>query len=367
MSLFAMQLANAFSSRELSNSQRLLKNSIHKLSSGKRLVKSRDDAGMLSVQMKMNADSYRNVSAMGKIGNAVSFLDMQDGMLNNAQNILTRMSELKGLSTNDPMKSEQDIDSYNNEFHDLQKQLHQLSKQTFNGTSLFATTVRKQGGNEVRFKGTDNERNITTLTTEASTISIQKLAFIDSLKVINHDPVAVENHTVKLSPTVDLEMIRVEPGTFIMGSPVTETGRRSNEGQYNVTISKEFYLGKYEVTQEQWHDVMLGNENGISSNPSWWDWNPNRPVEDISWNDIQTFISRPNDQQSENLPDGWKYDGMSQIDGIHGIHGVDGIDGIDEIHGMDGIHEIHGMDGIHGIDGIHGNDGIGSMEIKRWI
>ena len=127
MSLFAMQLANAFSSRELSNSQSLLKNCIHKLSSGKRLVKSRDDAGMLSVQMKMNADSYRNASAIGQIGNAVSFLDMQDGMSSNAQNILTRMSELKGLSTNDPMKSEQDIDSYNNEFHDRQEQLYQLS------------------------------------------------------------------------------------------------------------------------------------------------------------------------------------------------------------------------------------------------
>ena len=125
MSLFAMQLANAFSSRELSNSQSLLKNSIHKLSSGKRLVKSRDDAGMLSVQMKMKADSYQDASTMGQIGNAVSFLDTQDGMLNNAQNILTRMSQLKGLSTNDPMRSELDIDSYNNEFHDLQKQQYQ--------------------------------------------------------------------------------------------------------------------------------------------------------------------------------------------------------------------------------------------------
>ena len=308
MSLFAMQLTNAFSSRELSNSQNLLKNSIHKLSSGKRLVQSRDDTGMLSVQMKMNADSYRDASTMGQIGNAVSFLDMQDDMLSNAQNILTRMSELKGLSINDPMKSKQDIDAYNNEFHDLQKQLYQLSKQTFNGTSLFATTTEKMGGEEVLFKGVGNERNIITLTTDSSTISIQKLAFIDSLKLINPDPVAVENHTVKLSPTVDLEMIRVEPGTFIMGSPLTETGRRSNERQYNVTISKEFYLGKYEVTQEQWHDIMLGNENGISSNPSRWDWNPNRPVEDISWNDIQTFINRLNEQQSKNLPGGWKYD-----------------------------------------------------------
>ena len=183
MSIFAMQLANAFSARELSGRQSLLKNSIHKLSSGTRLVKAQDDSGMLSVKMKMDAAKYNNASSMNKLASAVSYTDMQDGILNNAQNILTRMSELKGLSINDPLKSEQDIDAYNNEFRDLQRQLFQLSKTTFNGTSLFATTTKKLGGEEVRFRGSDQHKNLTSIITGSSTINLQKLPLLAALTV----------------------------------------------------------------------------------------------------------------------------------------------------------------------------------------
>ena len=48
------------------------------------------------------------------------------------------MAELKGMATQDPMKSSQDIESYNNEFVDLQKQIRDIAKTTFNGVSLFA-------------------------------------------------------------------------------------------------------------------------------------------------------------------------------------------------------------------------------------
>ena len=44
-----------------------------------------------------------------------------------------------------------------------------------------------------------------------------------------------------------------------MGSPSGENGRGSNETQYNVTLTKGFYLGKYEVTQAQYEAVMTGN------------------------------------------------------------------------------------------------------------
>ena len=55
--------------------------------------------------------------------------------------IVNRMAEMKGMATGDPMKSSQDIQSYDNEFHDLQLQLHQISQQTFNGASIFANTT----------------------------------------------------------------------------------------------------------------------------------------------------------------------------------------------------------------------------------
>ena len=59
-------------------------------------------------------------------------------MLETVGRIVGRMAELKGMATQDPMKSSQDAESYNNEFVDLQKQLFDISRQTFNGVSLFA-------------------------------------------------------------------------------------------------------------------------------------------------------------------------------------------------------------------------------------
>ena len=63
---------------------------------------------------------------------------MQDGILENAGRIVNRMAELKGMASQDPMKSAQDIESYDNEFRDLQRQLFDISQMTFNGSSLFA-------------------------------------------------------------------------------------------------------------------------------------------------------------------------------------------------------------------------------------
>ena len=103
------------------------------------------------------------------------------------------------------------------------------------------------------------------------------------------------NHTVDLNSTVNLEMIWVEPGTFTMGSPLSETGRYDNETEYNVTLTKGFYLAKNEVTQAQYERVMLGNDHNLSSTPSQFGGNPNRPVEKLvgtmfkfSFNDLMT-------------------------------------------------------------------------------
>ena len=117
-----------------------------------------------------------------------------------------------------------------------------------------------------------------------------------------------ELHTVvNLNSTVNLEMLWVEPGTFTMGSPTTESGRSSNETEHNVTLTQGFYLGKYEVTQAQYEAVMIGNTDGLSATPSDFGGNPNRPAEQVSWNDAQIFLARLNSQQSDNIPTGWAY------------------------------------------------------------
>jgi formylglycine-generating enzyme required for sulfatase activity len=114
-------------------------------------------------------------------------------------------------------------------------------------------------------------------------------------------------HTADLNASVAMDMIWVEPGTFTMGSPTSEAGRSSSETQHEVTLTQGFYLGKYEVTQAQYEAVMTGNTDGLSATPSQWPNNANRPVEKVSWDDIQKFLTRLNSQQAGNIPEGWAY------------------------------------------------------------
>lgn len=112
--------------------------SMNRLASGKKLTSPAQDPGSLAVSMKLESSISRLAGARNNVQNAMSFLEVQDGLLETAGNIISRMSELKSLGSQDPMKSEQDIASYNNEFKDLQLQLYNISQQRFNGVSLFA-------------------------------------------------------------------------------------------------------------------------------------------------------------------------------------------------------------------------------------
>ena len=117
-------------------------------------------------------------------------------------------------------------------------------------------------------------------------------------------------HTADLNASVAMEMIWVEPGSFTMGSPTTEAGRSTvtdRETEHNVTLTNGFYLGKYEVTQAQYEAVMTGNSDGLSATPSNWPNNADRPVEKVSWDDIQKFLTRLNAQEAGNIPAGWAY------------------------------------------------------------
>jgi len=129
----------------------------------------------------------------------------------------------------------------------------------------------------------------------------------DHSSMVQEFTLSPANHVADLNSTVSLEMIWVEPGTFMMGSPETEEGRMDRETQHQVTLTSGFYLGKYEVTQAQYQAVMKGVSGDLNATPSISHGFPNRPVENVSLNDIEIFLERLNSQESGNIPAGWAY------------------------------------------------------------
>ena len=96
-----------------------------------------------------------------------------------------------------------------------------------------------------------------------------------------------------------METVYIQPGTFTMGSPASESGRYDDEGpQHEVTISKGFYLGKYEVTQGQWQAVMgttpWSGQNYVQANAE-------HPAVYVSWTDAQAFIQKLNEAAGKTL------------------------------------------------------------------
>jgi flagellin len=129
--------AAASASFYMSKNNSALQKSINRLSSGSKIVHPNDDAGGLAVSMKLESMVTRLDGAEKNIQNAVSFLEVQDGVLAGTGKIVSRMIELKGLSQ-DVLKNSSDNDNYNREFRNLQVQLYDMSHLTFNGVSMFA-------------------------------------------------------------------------------------------------------------------------------------------------------------------------------------------------------------------------------------
>jgi formylglycine-generating enzyme required for sulfatase activity len=88
-----------------------------------------------------------------------------------------------------------------------------------------------------------------------------------------------------ITNSIGMKLVLVPKGTFMMGSPESEEGRYSDEGpQHSVTISKDYYLGAYEVTQEQYQRIMGENPSEFKG--------ANNPVEKVSWEDAVAFCKK---------------------------------------------------------------------------
>ena len=88
---------------------------------------------------------------------------------------------------------------------------------------------------------------------------------------------------------VSFKMIKVTGGTFQMGTKGSEV---DEQPVHNVTLS-DYYIGKTEVTQELWQAVMGSNPSNFKGD--------NLPVESVSWNDCQTFITKLNELTGQNF------------------------------------------------------------------
>ncbi len=107
-------------------------------------------------------------------------------------------------------------------------------------------------------------------------------------------------------PVTGMEFRLIQAGSFMMGSPSNEAGREPQETYHRVELPRAFYLGKFEVTQGEWQQVMGANPSHFSECGS------RCPVERVNWHQVQEFIARLNqrsDGQKFRLPTEaeWEY------------------------------------------------------------
>jgi len=133
------------------------------------------------------------------------------------------------------------------------------------------------------------------------------------------------NYNLSLNSEAPEGFVFVKGGTFQMGNlDKTVTNGGDERPIHSVTVS-DFYIGKYEVTQKQWEEVMYRNKSSFKGD--------NLPVEKVSWNDIQKFIKKLNKKTGKTyrLPTeaewefaarggtnskGYKYAGSNNIDDV---------------------------------------------------
>ena len=125
-----------------------LKKTMSRLSSGSKIVEPQDDAAGLAVSSRLDSKKYRNLSAITNLQNAVSFVQTQNGYLNEVASALERMSELT-LLAQDATKSNTDRELYDKEFQELKDFVNSTVGETFNGVAMFQRAYEEKPDYEV--------------------------------------------------------------------------------------------------------------------------------------------------------------------------------------------------------------------------
>jgi flagellin len=132
-------LSAQWATTRLQNSSGALAQSLQRLSSGSKITSPADDSAGLAVSIKLGSQLARINAASNNIGNAMSFMQTQDGYLAKVSDALTRMNEL-GVLSQDITKTDGDRALYEQEFVSLAQGIQSLATKDFNGVRLFSAS-----------------------------------------------------------------------------------------------------------------------------------------------------------------------------------------------------------------------------------
>jgi formylglycine-generating enzyme required for sulfatase activity len=114
-----------------------------------------------------------------------------------------------------------------------------------------------------------------------------KPELVDTIKkLMTREQVALGGPIVN---TIDMVLVPIPPGEFLMGSPESEADRLGDETQHLVRITKPFYLSVHEVTQQQYEKVMGKNPSSHKGDT--------KPVEMVNWDEAVAFCGKLSDEE----------------------------------------------------------------------
>lgn len=206
-----------------------------------------------------------------------------------------------------------------------------------------------RSGAMVTFKGDDGTRVSLPATSEEQTIRFfsreRKLQIRNNQIFLSSQKILLEERIITpepgeewVEPVTGMKFVWVPKGSFLMGSaPDDEDAHSKEKPQHRVTLTRGFWMGKYEVTQAQWKQIMGSNPSYYQIGVAEPDQLPagentdNMPVDSVSWNDTQEFIAKFNEAtgQSSALPteaqweraarggvENQKYSGSNNVDDV---------------------------------------------------
>lgn len=243
----------------LSRANDSLRKSLARLSSGNRINSPADDAGGLAVAYKLNSKLNRTEAVIQNSQNALSYLQVQDASLQTVGKVLDRMAELRTMAA-DITKNSGDIENYTKEFMELQSQLNQIHKETFNGISLFSRTTSAAVTGELQ-KGEGTYLDASGNTVTFSTFSRELITHPDGQSASGSISLNVVNLQFVLSIGA-LSANGTAGAGYDLGNVSTNATGGTTNGYINNILNVS--VGQFTAAIEKLADVRA--ENGAEQN-----------------------------------------------------------------------------------------------------